>query len=387
MNSHPIGPRRVEYRYGDPLDQIWSSCAARIGLRVVRTPAAYASSDGRGQLAIGTPETLDADDCLAQMIFHELCHSLVEGEDSFTRPDWGLDSTGDGDVDREHACLRLQALLARRWGLGTVLAPTTEFRSFYDRLGPDPLVPRGSRSSVLAVLAARRAECPPWAPHLGEALAATAEVGRSTARFAPAAALLAQVAPPAPAHPSGLPGAHREALSCGSCAWFYRGGPGRAVERCRQAGDVRVAPTWPACERHEPALDCQHCGACCRAAYDSVQLSRREPLVRSHPALVVDRGSYIELAREGERCAALQVAPVDTAIADTAIAGAANDPSQLAPAAAAAPERSSGAPARAGPHAYHYACAVYEQRPRTCREFARGGAHCLTARRRVGLSL
>ena len=34
---------------------------------------------------IGTADTLDADDSLAQMIFHELCHSLVQGEDSFAR--------------------------------------------------------------------------------------------------------------------------------------------------------------------------------------------------------------------------------------------------------------------------------------------------------------
>mgnify|MGYP002149144524 CR=1 FL=1 len=34
-----------------------------------------------------------------------------------------------------------------------------------------------------------------------------------------------------------------------------------------------------------------------------------------------------------------------------------------------------------------YACAVYEERPRTCRDFTRGSAHCLSARRRVGLSV
>jgi Fe-S-cluster containining protein len=33
-----------------------------------------------------------------------------------------------------------------------------------------------------------------------------------------------------------------------------------------------------------------------------------------------------------------------------------------------------------------YACTIYENRPRPCREFAANGRHCLEARRRVGLS-
>ena len=32
-------------------------------------------------------------------------------------------------------------------------------------------------------------------------------------------------------------------------------------------------------------------------------------------------------------------------------------------------------------------CAIYDDRPRTCREFTLGGEHCLTARRRVDLRL
>jgi Fe-S-cluster containining protein len=34
-----------------------------------------------------------------------------------------------------------------------------------------------------------------------------------------------------------------------------------------------------------------------------------------------------------------------------------------------------------------YQCAIYEDRPKTCRDFTLGSEHCLTARRRVGLSL
>ena len=75
--------RDITHRYIDPLAQIWLSAAQRIGLSVRRTPDAYAATDGKGSLAIATDENLDADDSLAQMIFHELCHSLVEGEESF----------------------------------------------------------------------------------------------------------------------------------------------------------------------------------------------------------------------------------------------------------------------------------------------------------------
>jgi Fe-S-cluster containining protein len=151
--------------------------------------------------------------------------------------------------------------------------------------------------------------------------------------------------------------------TCATCAWRHAGGRGPAVDRCRQAGDARVSPDWRACERWEPALDCQDCGACCREAYDSVTVSRRDPVVRRHPALIVDRGSYVELARvrqggehghdrgHGTRCTALRGGIFE-------------------PAGAWQP----------------YACTIYDDRPRPCRELERGGAHCLTARRRIGLS-
>lgn len=73
--------REVTRVYRDPLDELWLACAAEVGLRVRRTADAYASTDGRGTLSISTPEHLDADDCLAQMVFHELCHALVQGPD------------------------------------------------------------------------------------------------------------------------------------------------------------------------------------------------------------------------------------------------------------------------------------------------------------------
>jgi Fe-S-cluster containining protein len=70
----------------------------------------------------------------------------------------------------------------------------------------------------------------------------------------------------------------------------------------------------------------------------------RDPVVKKQPSFVVDRGTYLEIRRDGDRCAALQ-----------------------------------------GEARYH--CVIYDDRPKTCRDFTLGSAHCLTARRRVGLSL
>ncbi len=80
MQAVSRAARTATARYVDPLAAVWLGAAAGIGLRVVRSPDAYAAPDGAGSLAIGNAATLDADDSVAQMIFHELCHSLVEGE-------------------------------------------------------------------------------------------------------------------------------------------------------------------------------------------------------------------------------------------------------------------------------------------------------------------
>lgn len=341
--------RVPSHRYRDPLDRIWLTAAARIGLRVERTEDAYASTPGDGVLLLSTDEHLDPDDCIAQLVFHELCHSLVQGEESFGKRDWGLDNESERDVVREEACLRTQAVLSARYGLRRVLAPTTDFRAFYDALPGDPLSQRLLPSVSLAVTAVRRAEMPPWAPHLGEALTATRAIAGSVAGFTPRGSdeLWAVVdAPPEP-HPTGLPSAVAlRDRTCGTCAWRTTRG------RCRQS-EARVAADLRACERFEPALDCQECGACCRAAYDLVQVSPRDPVRKKHPSLVVVKGPFLEVRREGDRCAALSGGTV---------------------------EAESGALV---PHS----CDIYDDRPRSCREFERGGAHCLVARRRVGLSL
>ena len=151
--------RVSKHRYVDPLDQLWLATAARLGFRVERGDSVYASTNGRGVMTLGTHETLDQDDCLAQMIFHECCHWLVEGEETRRAPDWGLDNVTDRDVPREMACLRLQAFLADRHGLRAVLAPTTDFREFHDALPADPFEPRhwlGALAGLVILLAATR---------------------------------------------------------------------------------------------------------------------------------------------------------------------------------------------------------------------------------------
>jgi hypothetical protein len=331
--------RAIRHRYRDPLDQVWIETARRIGLALARSREVNASTDGAGTLVLGAPDTLDADDCLAQMIFHELCHSLVEGEGSFGRPDWGLDNQSARDEVREQACLRTQAALAGRHGLRQVLAPTTDHRSFYDALPPAPLAERGEASVVLAIRAVGRAGKPPWGPHLEAALAATAAIAAATAPFdRDGDSLLGSISPAPPGHPGGLPAGATG--RCGDCAWRDAAG------LCLQAA-APVDAGWPGCERFEPPVDCATCGACCREGYDSVTVDADDPVVRRRPELIVERPTYLEVRRAGPRCAAL--------------AGGGG-----------------GSP---------FACVIYDDRPRCCRELEAGGEHCLTARRRVGLSL
>jgi hypothetical protein len=342
-----LGSRVVTHPYEDPLDRIWLGCAERIGLRIARTPDAFATTDGRGTLLLATDEHLDRDDCLAQMIFHELCHSLVEGPASLERADWGLDNQTGADDVREHACLRLQALLLRPRGLRRALGPTTDFRAFYDALPADPL--EGSDASiVLARAASVRVSARPWAPHLEEALDATAAIARTIAAYrAGDESSLWSLLDERPArHSLGFPmpaddsRAARE--TCKTCAWAVSHG---TTVRCKQAAKS-ARPEERACERWEPALDCRTCGACCREAFHSVDVAPRDALRKKRPDLLTLVDGRAELARPNGRCVALE--------------GGGSD-----------------AP---------FTCVVYDDRPKSCREFARESDNCLLARRRVGLS-
>lgn len=337
-----MSKRVVKHSYQDPLSEVWICAAMKIGLRVTRTQDAFAHSDGQGTLQIATSEHLDADDSLAQMIFHELCHSLVEGPEGFDQVDWGLDNTSTVDDEREHATLRVQALLAGRHGLRAVLAPTTDFRGFYDALGPDPLVPRHELSTQLALPAIRRAQTNPWWPHLGKALEATAAIVRVAAAWpAPSKSpgLYRLLEEPVRTHATGLMGRSTETPGrCGDCAWRQDDG------HCHQA-EQEISNDNPACERFEPPFECQDCGACCRAAYHSVTIAEGDPIAKLHPELLVHHATYSELRRDSDQCAALE--------------------------------------SKGG----RFYCTIYDDRPTCCREFENAGHNCITARRRLGLSL
>ena len=175
--------RKPQHTYLDPLDAIWLTVADRIGFRVERSPEVFASTDGKGVMTIGAPSTLDPDDCLAQMILHELCHSLTEGAESLGVPDFGLDNESERHVVREHACLRLQAWLTGKYGLRGALAPTTGFRTYYDELREDPFADEGDPATGAAKLGAARSEKAPWAPHLREGLEATAKILEVVSQF------------------------------------------------------------------------------------------------------------------------------------------------------------------------------------------------------------
>ena len=182
--------REVNDAYCDPLDAIWLAIARELGLEVVRSDEVYAAV-ADGVLTLGAPHTLDADDAVCQMVLHELCHALVQGPANQSAPDWGLDNTSSRDVLAERACLRLQAWLTDRWGLRWVLAPTTEFRRYYDMLPKDPLSGDAPETAV-AVAAKERLADHPIGRALERGLAATATVVAAAAPFCAEGSLLAQ---------------------------------------------------------------------------------------------------------------------------------------------------------------------------------------------------
>ena len=81
------------------LDGIWIEAAAELNVPVVRGGDAYVHWDGRA-LRIAGDEHLDDDDTVAQLVLHELCHFITQGESSREIPDWGLDNTSDRDTAR-----------------------------------------------------------------------------------------------------------------------------------------------------------------------------------------------------------------------------------------------------------------------------------------------
>ncbi|MGL4513148.1 MAG: hypothetical protein ACRCT8_08660 [Lacipirellulaceae bacterium] len=171
--------RSIDKKYDDPLSLVWLHAAARMGMRVERSAEVNASWNGDGVLTIGTPETLDPDDSLAQMVLHEACHALCEGPESLRLLDWGLGGTTPAPKVHEHACLRLQAALADEQEMRPFFAATTTFRAYYDRLPAEPLAPGEDPAIALARGGLRRAEEGPWGAALREALTRTAQIARA----------------------------------------------------------------------------------------------------------------------------------------------------------------------------------------------------------------
>lgn len=389
--------RLVRHRYEDPLDALWIDVARRVGLRVVRVPDAYASTDGCGTVLLSDAAGFDADDCLAQMILHELCHALVQGPESFSWVDWGLDNEGVRDDAREHACLRLQAALLEPYGLRRVLGPTTDFREFYDALPADPFQERTfdeRESIVLARHAWTRRTSPPFEGHLLDGIERTARVlealdGLDVAPVVtndstlldsatvdstpldstPRASLWKEKTRRTPLHRVGFPLHPDVSSSCSSCAWAVTS---RGALRCTQANATTRADA-PACERYEPELDCTACGACCREAYDVVLVSKRDPAVALHADLLTPSTTGFDLRRDDGRCNALR-GGVELAPVVPAIAGGrqVEDGRRVLP--------------RYMPGHEPFSCSIYETRPRTCRDFTRSSQNCMEARRSVGLS-
>ncbi len=201
----PLQPtaRIIDARYDAPIDLLWVETARRCGVpRIERSSSVFAAYDGAGTLTLGSAETFDADDGLPQLVFHELCHALVEGPSGLRAVDWGLDNVGDGDLPREWASLRVQAALAEPHGLRAILAPTTDHRAYYDALPPDPLAPidgddAGDRAAIAAAgEGLLRATEEPWATALGNALAITGQLAASIASLAPEGSLWRRYRPP-----------------------------------------------------------------------------------------------------------------------------------------------------------------------------------------------
>lgn len=131
---------------------------------------------------------------------------------------------------------------------------------------------------------------------------------------------------------------------CGDCVWHFVGGRGAPVSRCRRHNSQPINPNDSVCPAYTTLLDCRECGACCREAFHTVDVSRRDPFARTHAHLLVEQDGRLQLPRPDGNCACL---------------------------------KSEGG---------RYACTAYADRPRSCRDFERGSDNCLTARRRVRLT-
>lgn len=366
-------PREITQRYQDPLDLVWTGCAVELGFEIARSGEVYASFDGQRRITLSTEDDFDADDSLAQMVLHELCHALVAGPDGLSCRDWALDNTSHRDLNQEYATQRLQAHLAGRWGLRSLFGVTTEWRPYWDQLPRDPLA-GDFPAAQLAREGLKRAEREPWAGALRRAFMRTAEIADLVRPFAPPDSLWEKVSPRVrERHPLGQRLGPR-GESCGSCAWSFAAPKGRMEERASPTDKGKLDPSslrcemlrvgtghaprvraeMVACQYHEPELDagsCADCGACCHRAFQSVPVRPDEPIVTLHPDLIT------ESAGPGRSLGRFKI----------------HRPDGFCPAL-----ETKHPPFR---------CRVYVDRPKNCRDFEIAGEACLEARRRVGRSV
>lgn len=343
-----MSPRTIRHRYQDPVDVIWTTLAFRLGMLVERSHEVYASWDGKRTLRIAAQEHFDPDDSLAQMIFHEVCHSLVAGELA-SRPDWGLSNTDGRDLLYEHACHRVQAALAAPYGLRQFMAVTTEWRPYWDGLPNDPLAPGDDPAIGVAQRAFERSKREPLHGALHAALEATARIAEVTRPFADPDSLWSQTMA---RHSTGFLLGHVAGRTCGDCTWSFKRAGRSWCRRSARAGlpARAVLGSEAACELWEAQLteqDCKSCGACCRQGFDLVEVRPSEPFRKHHPELTVRTDAGYHVPRPEGRCVALSGQ------------GTSQQP---------------------------YLCKHYSDRPKSCADFPIAGDACLLARRRVGLS-
>ncbi len=332
--------RSIPHRYEDPLDAIWLRCAAELGWKLERSETVFASWDGTDTLTICTDDHFDADDSMAQYIFHEICHSLVQGRGSPRKLDWGLAIDGDTSAREEYGCHRLQAALADMYGLRGLLAPTTDWRPYWDDLPEDPLADVKDDAVKRARAAWSDAMRGPLSGPLHKALKATAAMAQIVRPVADDGSLWAHTKA---LHPTGVAMGPKH-TSCGSCTWLQQG---HCMVHAEEGEDGPAVPaTTPACLFWQGRLtddDCLSCGACCREGFGAVGVSDDDDFMDRHPELVTFDGGFAYIDRPNGLCKALC------------------------------------------PSNGEWPCKVYATRPTSCREFASSSESCLIARRRVGL--
>lgn len=372
-HKHPVTmaaevTRSISRRYVDPLTLVWERLLQELGMSLTRTADAYATYDGQGHLALAIDAHLDADDCVAQMVLHELCHALVQGRRALTTLDWNLPCGENEGLSAEFAAQRLQAYFADGVGMREFFAVTTQWRPYWDAMGkPLPASSNAESTETTAHVALARtglenAKAWGWEGPLLRALDSTAAIAEAVGPWLGGDGDALWVGATGRHPKTRFPYAPTTSSNnCGDCAWATSNGPDGAPAAgnvyCLQA-EVVVGMSDRACSRFEPPLSedaCATCGACCREAFDEVEVADDDALWKAPDDLR---------------------AAVTTTTSDTA------SPRH----ALCRPEGRCPLLGGDGAGATPYRCTAYTWRPESCRDFALGSRNCLFARQRVGLS-